>query len=244
MKIEKSKSKKSLFWGLLLIVCAVALLVNKMGHLNFLLGGLGVWQIVLTVFFVSCLVNGFMKHSFGQVLFSIAFLVIVNDELLHLEAITPWPVLGAALLGTIGLKFLFPNVKSDYGVHAYVNGEEVDRPYVEEHREGDTLKYENGFGEAVKYVSGEIGKVQVENSFGSLQVYFSDALLIGGSADISLENSFGRLVLYVPADWKVLVNVESTFGGVEEQGRCNPEGENVLYINGEVSFGKLLVRYI
>ena len=41
-------------------------------------------------------------------LFSLAFLIIVNDELLGLEAITPWPVLGAALLGSLGLNLLFP----------------------------------------------------------------------------------------------------------------------------------------
>lgn len=243
-KSEKVKPKKNIFWGLLLLVGAVALLVNKLGDLDFILGGLGVWQILLTVFLVSCLVSGIVKRSFGQVLFSVAFLVIVNDEVLHLQAITPWPVLGAALLGTVGLRLLFPKVKRGCGVRVNVNGRELESPLVEEYRDGEKVSYENCFGEAVKYISGEIGRVKMENSFGSLQVYFTDALLKEGSARVFLENSFGSMVLYVPADWRVQVSVNSAFGGVEERGCCNLEGENALYVEGEVSFGRLLIQYI
>lgn len=45
----------------------------------------------------------------------LAFLIIVNDKVLGMEAITPWPVLGAAVLGSIGLKFLFPGFGRKHG---------------------------------------------------------------------------------------------------------------------------------
>ena len=46
-------------------------------------------------------------------LFSLAFAAILFDEALGIEAITPWPVLGAALLGTIGLNMIFNKNKRD-----------------------------------------------------------------------------------------------------------------------------------
>ena len=243
LRIEGRKGK-NVFWGVLLLICAVALLVNKLGYGNVLLGGLGVWQIVLSVFFVSSLVNGIVQRSFGQVLFSIAFLIIVNDELLRLEAITPWPVLGAALLGTIGLKFLFPEVKSAYGVKVHSGGREIEGPYSGENIDGQAREYENFFGETVKYVSGEISKVEASNSFGTLQLYFTDAVPSGGSAAVALDNSFGHVIVYVPGDWKVMIKAENNFGGVEEQGQCDSEGETALYIKAENNFGKIHVRYI
>lgn len=245
MKENKNADSKNVIWGALFLIGAVALLVNKLGFLNILLGGMSFFQIVITVFLVGVLVKGMAKHSFGQILFSIAFIIIVNDEVLHMEALTPMPVLGAALLGTIGLHLMFPRVRSGYGRFLTINGREVAfAPSDGESREGTRLCYENCFGESVKYVSGEISRVKLENSFGSLQAYFTDAQLKEGTAEVIVDNSFGSTILYIPADWKVIMNVDNSFGGTNEKGQCNPEGSLVLYVKGEVAFGRLQIRYI
>ena len=93
------RGKKSVFWAIMLILLAAALLASRLGYLE----GIG-----FSAIFVAFVINGIAKGKFGTILFSIAFLIILNDEALHLEAITPWPVLGAALLCTIALKMLFP----------------------------------------------------------------------------------------------------------------------------------------
>lgn len=237
--VEKGRFRKTkkVFWGVLLLLGAVALLVNKMGFLE----GFGFWSILFSVVLVGIFVNGLVKRSFGQILFSLAFLVIVNDELLHLEQITPWPVLGAALLGTIGLNILFPRFGK--GAHISVNGK-TRRKVDSENRDGSRVFYENCFGESVKYLTGEISDVNIESSFGAMQVYFSDAVLREHRANVHVEVSFGSVVLYVPSDWKVLLNMDTAFGSTNEKGQCNPNGENVLYVSGEVSFGELQIRYI
>lgn len=237
------KNGKNVILGVFFLIGAVALLVDELG-MNMLLGGMSIFEVVVTVLLVGVLVKGMKKHSFGQVLFSIAFIIIVNDEVLHMEAFTPDLVLEAAILGTIGLNLMFPRGKRKYGkLHA--DGSVVHVGHViEESRDGDSLRYENCFGEAVKYISGEISKVRLENSFGSLQVYFNDALPMEGTVRVRMESSFGNMVLYVPSDWKVVLNVENSFGGTTQKGQCSPDGRNVLYVDGEVNFGGLQIRYI
>lgn len=101
------RGKNNVFWGIMLVLGAVVLLVGRMGYLE----GIGLGSILLNIALAAILIKGIFRRRFGTILFSLAFLVIINDELLHLEAITPWPVLGAALLGTIGLNLLFPVLK-------------------------------------------------------------------------------------------------------------------------------------
>lgn len=236
------KGVKNVFWGVLLLLGAAAMVVSKLGYLE----DVGVWTIIFSVCLIGFLVNGLVKRSFGEILFSLAFLIIVNDKMLQLEAITPWPVLGAALLGTIGLNLLFPRFRKKNIVTVNMNGKNYNgkTPVFEEEWDGDRVSYENAFGEAVKYLSGNISHVDAENAFGSMHIYFTDAQLTGGSATIDLETAFGPMVLYVPSSWKVVVSTDNAFGSTREQGRCNPEGSTVLYVRGDVCFGSLKIRYV
>lgn len=241
----ENKENKNVFWGALFLIGAIALLLNKLGFLNILLGGMSFFQIIVTVFLVGILVKGMAKRSFGQILFSVAFIVIVNAKVLHMEAFTPWTVLGAAALGTIGLHLMFPNVRSGHGRFLTINGREVIfAPVAAESRKGDRRCFENCFGQSAKYVSGEVSRVKLDNCFGFLQVYFTDAQLKDGTAEVIVDDVFGSTIIYVPADWKVIMNVSNVFGAAGERGQCNPEGNIVLYVKGNVAFGKIEIRYI
>lgn len=231
------KRLRKTLWGLLLLVGAGALIVSKMGFLE----GFGFWNILFSVILLGVLLSGIAKRSFGQMLFSLAFLVIVNDELLKLEAITPWPVLGAALLGTVGLNMLFPRFGKSV---LFCRGGHRRGIVNEESRDGGSISFENAFGESVKYITGEISDVKIESSFGSMEIYFSDAVLKDNKACIHVEASFGKVVLYVPADWKVVMNVDTAFGNAVAKGHCEPGGENVLYVDGEAAFGNLTIQHI
>ena len=52
-KRGKDMKKERIFWGLFFIVAAIFLLVSRLG----VLGDIGVWSLLLTVFFVACLVK-------------------------------------------------------------------------------------------------------------------------------------------------------------------------------------------
>jgi len=232
---------RKVFWGIMFIIGAMALLVVKLGYLE----GIGFWSILFTIVLFGTLVDGIISKSFGQILFSLAFLVIVHDEFLGMEAITPWPVLGAALLGTIGLGILFPNVGwkkhanvgKMKGEHMGINSEEIV--------DGEVISFSNSFGESVKYLSGqEISRVQVKNSFGEMSIYFDGAILKNGVAEVYVDNSFGETVLYIPKEWTVMNDIKAMFGDSDEKGPHMPDGSATLHIYGNVGFGECEIRYL
>ncbi|HBA48174.1 MAG TPA: hypothetical protein DCZ91_10340 [Lachnospiraceae bacterium] len=233
------RSRKSIFWGMVLLLAAAALLLGRLGYLE----GVGFWTILFSACLLSFLVKGIVRLRIGTILFSLAFLVIVNDEWLHLEAITPWPVLGAALLGTVGLKMLFPKLGGYRGSHPVRigDGSSVIQDYT---GDGEYVSYDNVFGEAVKYVSGVIRQVDVDNVFGSVQIYFTEAFLYGGTANVNVDNVFGNVVIYVPRTWNVELNTENVFGFSKQTGKCSIDGENVIHVGGDVIFGNLEVIYV
>ena len=50
--------------------------------------------------FYLALFKGIRNVNFWEILFSIAFICIIYDDQLGITALTPWTVLGAALLGS------------------------------------------------------------------------------------------------------------------------------------------------
>ena len=227
---------KNVFWGVMLLAGAAALLLSRLG----IVGDISFWPMLLSIGLLAILIKSIVKRSFEGILFPLAFLIIINDEQLGLEAITPWPVLGAAVLGNIGLNLLFPKFGRHHA-HKWSNGQ---RKGIEEcYRAGGRISYENTLGDATKYASVIVSRINIENSFGSMQVYLTETLLENHSADVEVECSFGSVVLYVPAVWMTVINVGSSFGSVDENGTCNPYGEDVVYIGGSVNFGSLEVVY-
>lgn len=258
MRKARKKRNSKIFWGLLLVLGAVALIACQIELIR------GDW--IIPVFAVIILgagvVNGIVNRNFGYILFSLALLVIVLGSFLGvpvLKEISPWAVLVAALLLTIGFGLLFPNfeksrwkktyfvnhndgsVKMDMKREKGVGGENVIDG---ETRNGDVVCYENKFGNAVKYLVGGVSLVEIHSDFGAFEIFFNDAVLVENKAEVRVNSSFGEVKLHIPAAWKVVLDVSSSIGGVEEHGSCNPEGEKELHICGNVSFGQLEIEYI
>ena len=63
---------------------------------------------------------------------------------------------------------------------------------------------------------------------------------------MSVESAFGSVSVYVPSSWKVVQNVDTSFGSVEVDENSSSEiGDgSTLYLDGEVNFGPLEVHYI
>lgn len=84
----------------------------------------------------------------------------------------------------------------------------------------------------------------VDNSFGSLTVYFDNAIIQSGSAKIKVDNSFGETNLYIPKEWKTENNLGQAFGSVKTHGVCEGSSNNTLKLKGETSFGEINIYYI
>jgi len=237
------RTGKKIFWGIMFVLGAVALIVGSMG----LLGEIGFWTILFSIALLGILVDGCLKRRWEQILFSIAFLGILHGKTMGIEALVPWTLLGAALLGTIGLYILFPGK----GKHNWKNGIFISDWSKSDYKEiigedgGENIRCGSSFTTEIKYInSKQLKAMQIESSFGSLTVYLDNAVLMDKQAVINVDASFGMVELYIPRDWNVSLNVESAFGGIKEHGKCNPQGDVRLLVNGDVSFGSLEIHYI
>lgn len=257
------KVGKNIFWGLFFIVAAVFVIVGNMGYF----GEIGFWTLLFSFFLVAWFLDSVVKVEFGGMLFSLAFAAILYDEVLGIEQLTPWPVLMAALFGTIGLNMIFKDKKKSQNVKTQVIWDEknvtwnnekkqwetVDKDgNVEIHQVGEdfnsddeTFRCEVAFGSAVKYISSRnLRTVDLDNAFGSLVVYFDNAALCEGKAVVELDNSFGKTTLYIPKEWDVKLNMTKAFGNASEVGHSVGGSGNTLYIKGETSFGAVEIVYI
>ena len=110
---------------------------------------------------------------------------------------------------------------------------------------GENIKIDNNFGTAIKYVNSDnFCMADVDNSFGSLTVYFDNAIIQSGSAKIKVDNSFGETNLYIPKEWKTENNLGQAFGSVKIHGVCEGSSNNTLKLKGETSFGEINIYYI
>lgn len=236
--------KKSIIWGLVLILAGVYLLISRMG----LIPKLPFFTVVFTILFVYTAVQGLFKKSFTLMFVSVALLGWVYDEYLKIDTIAPWPLIPAALLVGIGLDLIFKNVfhkKNNQKNMHFTAGHHgnVQGPYIENIPDGEFVNVSNTFGAISKYVnSGVFREAKIKNSFGSCNVYFNNAIMKGTEAQIKVENSFGEINLYFPATWRVSTKQSASFGDIQFHGMAstNPESPCV-FIDAESCFGSINV---
>lgn len=234
---------KNLRWGIFFVLMAAFVVLASMD----VFGDISVWTCIFAGFCVMWLIDGIIKLSFGNILFPLSFLAILFDEVLDIEELTPWPVLMAALFGTIGLNMIFGNIKKKKTIKNMTEEKWYGpKKGVEESTQSDEhFNCELAFGSTVKYVKCQNLKLaKIENAFGNASIYFDGARLGGADATVSIENSFGKTTLFIPKEWNVNVNISRAFGNVTENGQCTPGGANTLMIVGEVSFGNIEITYV
>lgn len=231
--------KENNFWGIILILCAVYLLTSKMGFMKWL--NIGVWSTLFTIFFLYTLLKGISRMNFYSIFISLAFLGIVHDDFLGIEAITPWPILGAAILLGMGFNMIFPN-RRKHKNHIYITSH--DTPIIN-NTNGERVLYNVSFSSAVNYVnSTSFREASFDCSFGSLKVYFDHAIMAEDTAVIYIDNSFGSTELFIPKEWKVIKQLECSFGGVDEKGIPMEDGIHTVYLRGDTSFGGVTIHYV
>lgn len=229
--------KERIFWGVYLILGAVFILAVKLG----LMQGIGIWSLIFTLVFAAVLIKSLMKLNFFGIFLTLALLAIVYAEPLQIQAITPWPVLCAGLCLGIGFSLLFPKkYRKHGGRHTQMSGNRViNEP------DGDVCSCSVNFGSSIKYInSNAFEQAHLENNFGSLKVYFDNAIMKNTSAQVCIDNNFGGIELYVPKTWSVNCQITNNLAGVDEKGHAQPDGVHVLYLYGENSFGGITVIYI
>lgn len=251
--------KENIFWGLFLIVAAVFIITNRLGLGLGVLAGVSVFQLIVGVFLVAGFIKSLFTLEFPGMFFSAAFFIWLFDAELGLEAITPWTVLGAALLLSIGCSILFPRHHFHHHHHIGYSGsfdpddakdyhDPEDKEHfstVENKTDGEEIYFRTTFSSGMKYINSDnFKKATLDASFGAMKLYFDNAIIQGESAVIDIDASFAGIELYIPKDWKVQNNVASSFGAVEEKNRSNADASHTVYLQGKSSFAGITILYV
>ena len=165
--MRMSRNSGKILWGLLFLVGAVYLIASRVWNLP----TVSVFSVILTVFLAWLFIEGLRHLNFWEILFPIAFFCIIYAKPLGITAFTPWPVLSAALLGSIGLSMIFKPKKH----HEWTDASTHDNSFGSnsEQCNGENLRFDNSFGESIKYINTDnLCSVSVDNSFGALTIVF------------------------------------------------------------------------
>lgn len=245
MKKHSTHSIDKLFWGVFFVAGAAMLILSKLGTLP----EMSFVSIVFTIIFAWTFIKGLFTLNFFEILFSAAFLACIYDDALGITALTPWTLLGAALLGSIGLSILFPGKRRFHFFHRGRSDDSVS--YAEDIidvPDNETIHLENSFGASIKYINSQhFRSARLETSFGEMKVYYDNAFTTEKQVYTKIDVAFGNMVLYVPKTWQVINNIDCSFGAVniKNQKSYTPqEDAPVLVITGSVAFGVAEIIYM
>lgn len=230
--------KEKIFWGLALILGGIFLIVSKLGYFP----DINVFSILLTVFLVVVIVKSLLRINFVGVLFPIAFICIIYDKQLGITDITPWTVLIAALLGSIGLSMIFNKHTK------WFNNKHNDEDYKFEKidiEDESNVRFKTSFGASIKYINtDEFEQADFNCSFGAMKVYFDNATMSKNNAIARINASFSGIELYVPKTWSVENKTNVTLGAVSEKNKNAQITTNTLTLVGDITFSGVEIIYI
>lgn len=85
---------------------------------------------------------------------------------------------------------------------------------------------------------------QVICSFGDLTVDLSGCETLGEDCEIDATCSFGQLTLLVPSKFRVMPDANSAFADVATEGHPDPDTQQIIRLEANVSFGSIRIHYI
>lgn len=238
---------RSWFWGLFFLFAAAFIIASQLGVLA---PGLSLWKMILSVFLLAIAIKGITYREFFSILIPVAVILILFAKPLGIEAITPWPVLGAAVLASIGLSILFKDKSRVWSAtigdhHGHDGRAHFERDETVETLDENAISCSVNFGAAIKYLhSPNLERADIKCSFGSLKVYFDQAKLSEKGADVYLDCSFSGVALFVPHEWKVINEINASMGGVKMYENRGANEDLVLRVKGNANFSGVEIIFI
>ena len=230
--------KEKVFWGILFILMGAFLIISKLGYFP----NVNVISLLLTAFLVAVIGKSLVRLNFSGVLFPIAFICIIYDKQLGITNITPWTVLIAALLGSIGLSMIFHkhtkcvNFKFDSEDYKFEKIDVEDESHV---------KVKNSFASSIKYINTDnFEQADFNCSFGAMKVYFDKAIMSKDNAIVRINASFSGIELFIPKTWNVEDKTNVVLGSINEKNRNNQVTTNTLTLVGDIKFSGVEIIYI
>jgi len=231
------------FWGVFFICAAAAVILNALGYL----ADVSVFSIIFTIILIPIIVKSLFHRFFAGVFFPLAIIGILYSKPLHIESLSPWPLLGAALFLSIAFSIMFKSRKflTHLKAHHY---KRFNRDYDEtiEYVDDNEIDCIVSLGASTKYIHcTALKKANLSSSLGALKIFFDNAELDPAGAVMNLDCSLGSIEMYLPKKWRIENHVNTVLGAVEEKNKyADPGVGPLLTMNGEVSLGAITIIYV
>ncbi|RVU71378.1 MULTISPECIES: hypothetical protein [Lactobacillus] len=241
-----------IFWGLFFLACAIFIVLNQMGIWTY---RLGFWAAVGTVIFAISLIDGLVNRRITEAVFSVAFILMIFAQPLHITKLVPWTILLAAVLISIGLGIIFRN---RFHTVVYANKKIKDfrdkRENITDHLFTDTVTKEDGAHILVKQTMSDTSKyihskaletIDVDAKMSDVNLYLDDTQAAGETVTLNLNLTMTDLTVYLPLSWQVESNMTSGFmtGDLEIDGTSNGGGPTLI-IGGHTSMSDVEIKYV
>lgn len=228
--------------GIILVAIGGLLIVDNFSFFNFdLRHMIFSWHTIALIIGIVVLSNN--KGSIAGIVF------VVIGLWGYANHIFPWfggfifSDLWPLLLIIIGLALLLrkkPNPSDRRNLHEDFPSDFI-KTATEFQSSSDMIDEVSIFTSARRYITSQNFKGgKVTSIFGGNHLDFAKAKLADGENTLEITCIFGGCKIYVPREWKVIVNVTSIFGGIDDKRYAHfdyPKTEGVLIIKGAVIFG-------
>lgn len=122
---------------------------------------------------------------------------------------------------------------------------DTDYETIIDEEDGNRISFDTSFGASIKYVNtDDFQSASLDCSFGSMKVYFDNAMMQQPQATIYLDASFSGVELYIPKSWAMINKVHAAFGAVEEKNQNVPDGVHSVILTGECNFSGVTIIYV
>lgn len=231
---------KNWFWGFFFLFSAVFIIASQTGSF----GKIEVMSLLATVFLAAIVIHSVIRLNYFGIFIPAAFLYMIYSAPLSWVVISPWILILASILISIGFSLIFNKHSkkawcSHHGSdHFSHNKENIDdnNPYTKV-----------SLSSSSKYLHSDCLKSgNFKCSLGELELYFDQVQLSPEGAEIHLDCSLGSIILYVPKSWNVETKINITLGDVlDKKVNVNTsEGAPKLTLTGRVSLGSIEVKHI
>lgn len=237
--------KNDILGGLGLILIAIYIVGSALG----IIPTIPWFKILCSIIFVVGMIKGLIEREFFGFSMCAFFLAWIYEDYLGISEITPFPLIFSAIFLAIGLSMIFKKKEKftsfdHMGTHTQQTTAGA-HGHTASYQEGRHVRLENNFNVVSKYVNSEaFSTADLENSFGSANIYFNNAVMANANATVKVENSFGLVNIYFPGTWRVKINREVAFGTINIYGAPNSDMDApVVNINAESNFGTVNIYF-
>ena len=210
----------SVFWGLVLVIAAVALVLDGLG-VNMGLG-LTAFHYIFGAICLGWIIKEIIDLKFHRIFFPLAFMFFIFEGAIagwmgrtDPNIISNWTVLLAALLLTLGVKAISGKNGS--------SGKKI----------GNNTYY---------FDANDKDKCIVTENLGNVQVHFINKEQYDGLGVVTVRENIGNVTLHIPSEWNVLTEAKENLGKVNIPSR-ETLGEKSITISIRENLGQINVVF-